>query len=57
MREMFLSPYLKQEDALYNSIESFRKSVVENHQSFSGTAQAIRIQKILEKADREAVRD
>lgn len=45
------SPYLKQEDALYNSIEYFRKVVEENYQSISGTVQAIRIQKILEKAD------
>jgi len=46
------SPYLKQENALYNSIECFRKAVTENHQSISGTVQAIRIQKILEKADK-----
>jgi predicted dehydrogenase len=44
-------PYIKQEDALYNSLEHFRNIVDQNEQSITGTKQAIRIQKILEKAD------
>jgi predicted dehydrogenase len=46
-------PYIKQEDALYNSIEHFRQSIEMKTHSITGTDQAIRIQKILEKADRE----
>jgi len=44
-------PYIKQEDALYNSIEYFRKVIEQNKQSITGAEQAIRIQKTLEKAD------
>ena len=46
------SKKLKKENPLYNSIENFRKVVEKNHQSISGPDQAIRIQKILEKADK-----
>jgi len=44
-------PYIKQEDALFNSIEHFRKSIVSNKQSISNPNQAIRLLKILETAD------
>lgn len=44
-------PYIKQEDALYNSLEHFREIIEQDKQSITGTDQAIRIQKILEKAD------
>jgi len=44
-------PYIKQEDALYNSIEHFREQIEKRSSSITGTDQAIRIQKILEKAD------
>ena len=46
------SKKLKKENPLYNSIENFRKVVEKNYQSISGPDQAIRIQKILEKADK-----
>ena len=45
-------PYIKQEDALYNSLEHFREIIEQDKQSITGTDQAIRIQKILEKADK-----
>jgi len=44
-------PYIKQEDALYNSINHFRESMTENKQSISNPNQAIRLLKILELAD------
>lgn len=44
-------PYIKQEDALYNSINHFRECILENKQSISNPDQAIRLQKILETAD------
>ena len=44
-------PYIKQEDALYNSLDHFRNIIAKNKQSITGSEQAIRIQKILEKAD------
>ncbi|MFX4212083.1 Gfo/Idh/MocA family protein [Aliarcobacter butzleri] len=44
-------PYIKQEDALYNSINHFRECILEKKQSISNPTQAIRLQKILEIAD------
>jgi len=44
-------PYIKMEDALFNSIEHFRKSMVGDTQSISNPNQAIRLLKILETAD------
>lgn len=44
-------PYVKQEEALYNSINHFRECVVTNKQSISNPNQAIRLLKILELAD------
>ena len=44
-------PYIKREDALFNSIEHFRKSIVSDKQSISNPSQAIRLLKILEIAD------
>jgi len=44
-------PYIKSEDALFNSIEHFRKSIVSDKQSISNPNQAIRLLKILETAD------
>lgn len=44
-------PYIKQEDALYNSIDHFRECILENKQSISNPNQAIRLLKILEIAD------
>ncbi len=46
-----LIPYVKPEDALYNSVEHFRESIEQNKQSISNPSQAIRLQKILELAD------
>lgn len=45
-------PYIKPEDALFNSIEHFRESMLENKQSISNPNQAIRLLKILETADK-----
>lgn len=44
-------PEIKNEDALFNSIEHFRESIVSKQESISSPAQAIRIQKILSSAD------
>jgi len=44
-------PYIPQEDALYNSIEHFRECVESNKESISGPEQAIRLLKVLSKAD------
>lgn len=44
-------PYIKQEDALYNSINHLKECILENKQSISNPSQAIRLQKILELAD------
>lgn len=44
-------PKIEVEDALFNSIEHFRLSVVNKTESFSNPAQAIRIQEILTMAD------
>jgi predicted dehydrogenase len=46
------SPYIPQEDALYNSLDHFRECIKLNKDSFSGATQAIRVQSILERADR-----
>lgn len=48
-----LVPYVKPEDALYNSIEHFRECIEQNKQSISNPSQAIRLQKILELADKK----
>ncbi|MGJ0303105.1 Gfo/Idh/MocA family oxidoreductase [Aliarcobacter cryaerophilus] len=45
------SPYIKPEDALYNSIEHLRTSIINQTQSLSNPSQAIRVHKILEIAD------
>lgn len=44
-------PYIKREDALFNSIEHFRISMTSVKQSISNPNQAIRLLKILEVAD------
>ncbi|MDK2070751.1 Gfo/Idh/MocA family oxidoreductase [Aliarcobacter butzleri] len=44
-------PYIKREDALFNSIEHFRASIVSKKESISNPSQAIRLLKILEIAD------
>lgn len=46
------SPYIKPEDALFNSIEHFRNSVLSKQESICNPSQAIRIHKILEEADK-----
>ena len=45
-------PYIPQEDALYNSLDHFRESIISKKQSRSDPRQAIRLLKILETADR-----
>ncbi len=45
------APYIKEEDALYNSIEHFRHCLISGSASLSDAKQAIRLQKILEIAD------
>ncbi len=44
-------PFIKQEDALYNSIESMRLSILNDVDTLTGPDQAIRVQRILEQAD------
>ena len=46
-------PKLNQEDALYNSLEQFRKSIICRKESQTNADAAIRIIKILEKADKD----
>lgn len=46
-------PYIKQEDALYNSVNHFKKCLETNTQSMSSPDQAIRLQTILEEADKK----
>lgn len=46
-------PKLEQSDALYNSLEAFRQSVITREDSITGADAAIRIIKILEEADKE----
>ena len=47
------APYIEQEDALYNSLDHFRDCTITGLQSRSGPSQAIRLQKILELADKK----
>jgi predicted dehydrogenase len=47
------APYIEQEDALFNSLEHFRSCLISGLPSISGTNQAIRLQKILEAADKK----
>jgi len=44
-------PYIKQEDALFNSLNHFLESILKNRDSISGPNQAIRLLNILHKAD------
>ncbi len=44
-------PKIEQKDALYESLENFRKCIINNEQSISNADAAIRIQKILETGD------
>lgn len=44
-------PYIPMEDALYNSLEEFRLSIVEERESLTNTEAAIRVLQVLEKAD------
>ncbi|MGI1999998.1 Gfo/Idh/MocA family protein [Shewanella frigidimarina] len=44
-------PYIPQEDALFNSINHFLSCILSSKPSISGPLQAIRLLKILEKAD------
>ena len=46
-------PKLKQEDALYNSLEHFRLCIENRMQSMTGPSSAIRMLKILEEADKQ----
>ena len=46
-------PKLEQSDALYNSLEQFRQSIITRKESATNADAAIRIIKILEKADKE----
>ncbi len=50
-------PKLNTEDALGNSIEHFRQSIVNNTQSITDAKSAIRMIKILEKADKSLRKD
>ena len=45
-------PYIEHEDALFNSLEAFRSAVKNGTDIITCPNQAIRIQKILEKADK-----
>ena len=46
------APYIEEEDALFNSLEHFRNCLISGLPSISDTSQAIRLQKILEAADK-----
>jgi len=46
-------PYIPDEDALYNSLEEFRRAIIEKRESISNPKQAIRLLKILNKADKK----
>lgn len=46
-------PLIPHGDALYNSLEHFRMCIVNGEESISGPSQAIRLQKILEEADKQ----
>ncbi len=45
-------PHLEVEDALYNSLEYFRKCIEENQQSMTNADAAIRVIDVLERADK-----
>ena len=45
------SPYIEHKDALYSSLENFMKAIEKNNQTITNSEQAIRILKILERAD------
>lgn len=49
-------PLLPNEDALFNSLDHFRQCVINQSESISGPEQAIRLQKILEEADRQMIK-
>ena len=46
------SPYIEKKDSLYVSLDSFIKAIQQDKQSRTGADQAIRIQRILERADK-----
>ena len=46
------SPYIKKRDSLFISLDSFIKVIQQDKQSITGADQAIRIQRILERADK-----
>jgi len=46
-----LIPYIPEQDALFNSIDHFVTCVEDSHESLTGSAQAIRVLKILEQAE------
>ena len=48
---MIWSPYIDLKDALYQSIDNFIDSMENEKETITGPSQAIRILKILEKAD------
>lgn len=50
-------PKLENEDALYNSIEHFRKSIITNTESLTNADAAIRVIQILESADQELIKN
>jgi predicted dehydrogenase len=45
-----LSPYIQQEDALYNSIDHFASCIKTGSQSLSGGEQSVKVMKVLDKA-------
>ncbi len=49
-------PYIPQEDALFNSINHFHESVINDKHSIADPSQAIRLLKILEAADKDMSR-
>ena len=46
-------PLIPRGDALYNSLDHFRLCIVNGVESISGPSQAIRLQAILEEADKQ----
>ena len=46
------SPYIEKKDSLYESLDSFIKAIQKDKQPRTGADQAIRIQRILERADK-----
>jgi predicted dehydrogenase len=45
-----LSPYIQQEDALYNSIDHFANCIKTGTPSLSGGEQSVKVMKVLDKA-------